>query len=78
VATFARVERSTRRVYQNLPAQSEVEIGCEKKTAGFPPEPCGFDFPNYFCLVFNDHVIDYARLTRACVINAHTLTRFDR
>src|SRR6266511_6340848 len=29
VATFAKVERSTRQAYQNLRAQSEAEIRCE-------------------------------------------------
>ena len=79
MATFARVERSTRQVYQTFPALSEAEICYEQKTAGFPLEPCGFELANYFRLILvDDYVIDHTGFARACVINMHTLTRSER
>ncbi len=41
-------------------------------------EPCNFEFANYFPLIFNNHVLHGPSVTRACVINAHTLTRAER
>ena len=79
MATFAKVERSTRQVYQNLPAQSEVEFCSEQKNRRISPEPCGFELANYFRLIFvNDNTINGTHFARACVINMYSLTWSER
>jgi len=50
-----------------------------KKSRRIPLEPCGFELANYFRLIFvHNYMIDHARFARACVVNMHTLTRFER
>jgi hypothetical protein len=80
VATFARVERSTRRSLSELfCAERRRNSLRAKKTAGFPPESCGFELANYFRLIFvHNYMIDHARFARACVVNMHTLTPLER
>ena len=56
--------------------RAKPKFATNKKTAGFPPEPCGFELANYFRLIFiHDYMIDNTRLAGACVINMHALTR---
>jgi hypothetical protein len=78
VATFANVERSTRPAYQNIRAQSEVEIRNEKKCRRIPKEPCGLSLRIIFRLIFDNYPLHHALLSWARVINTYLLTGSQR
>jgi hypothetical protein len=79
VATFAKVERSTHQGYQNLRAQSEVEIRFEqKKAAGFPRNPAALSVRIVFRSIFDNYPLHHALLSWARVVNTYLLTSSQR